>query len=98
MFIAKCLILLITDQTYKLLAFKIDPKVLSDVSSKMDFTREVNQETLAKATSGDTAALLDIIKTVGQNSYRAALEHNTALTDSYLTNQETSIRRALSEG
>lgn len=79
-------------------SFKIDPKVLSDVSSKMDFTRGVNQETLAKATSGDTAALLDIIKTVGQNSYRAALEHNTALTDSYLTNRGEFEKKSLERG
>lgn len=79
-------------------SFKIDPKVLSDVSSKMDFTRGVNQETLAKATSGDTAALLDIIKTVGQNSYRAALEHNTALTDSYLTNRGDFDKKSLERG
>ena len=79
-------------------SFKIDPKVLSDVSSKMDFTRGVNQEILAKATSGDTAALLDIIKTVGQNSYRAALEHNTALTDSYLTNRGDFDKKSLERG
>ena len=65
--------------------FKIDPKVLGDVSSKMDFTRGINQEVLAKATSGDVSALMDIIKTVGQNAYKASLEHSTSLTDTFLT-------------
>lgn len=65
--------------------FKIDPKVLGDVSSKMDFTRGINQEVLTKATSGDVSALMDIIKTVGQNAYKASLEHSTSLTDTFLT-------------
>jgi hypothetical protein len=65
--------------------FKIDPKVLSEVSGKMDFTRGIDAEILQKASSGDTAALLSLIKTVGQNSYRAAIEHSTALTDTFLT-------------
>lgn len=65
--------------------FKLDPKVLGDVSSKMDFTRGINPEVLTKATSGDVSALMDIIKTVGQNAYRASLEHSTSLTDTFLT-------------
>jgi hypothetical protein len=65
--------------------FKLDPKVLGDVSSKMDFTRGINPEVLTKATSGDVSALMDIIKTVGQNAYRTSLEHSTSLTDTFLT-------------
>lgn len=66
-------------------SFKLDPKVLGDVSSKMDFTRGINQEVLSKATNGDVSALMDIIKTVGQNAYKASLEHSTSLTDTFLT-------------
>jgi len=65
-------------------SFSIDPKVLTDVSKKMDFTRGVNPELLSKATSGDVNSLLEIIKTVGQNAYRASIEHTTALTDTHL--------------
>lgn len=78
--------------------FKIDPKVLSDVSSKMDFTRGVNPELLQKAQGGDVSALMEIMKTVGQNSYRAALEHNTALTDTYLTSRGDYDRKSLANG
>lgn len=67
--------------------FKLDPKVLGDVSSKMDFTRGVNPEILSKATNGDVSALMDIIKTVGQNAYKASLEHSTSLTDTFLTHR-----------
>ena len=78
--------------------FKIDPKVLSEVSGKMDFTKGINGEVLQKATSGDINALLDIIKTVGQNSYRAAIEHNTALTDTFLTTRGDFEKKSLERG
>lgn len=78
--------------------FKIDPKVLTDVSSKMDFTRGVDPALLQKAQSGDVSALMDIMKTVGQNSYRAALEHNTALTDTYLTSRGEFDKKSLENG
>jgi len=64
--------------------FKIDGKVLNDVSTKMDFTKGIDEAVLAKATSGDVSALMSIIKQVGQNSYKAALEHSTSLTDTFL--------------
>ena len=78
--------------------FKIDPKVLSEVSGKMDFTKGINGEVLQKATSGDVNALLDIIKTVGQNSYRAAIEHNTALTDTFLNTRGEFEKKSLERG
>ena len=79
-------------------SFKIDSKVLNDVSSKMDFTRGINQEVLNKATSGDASALMDIIKTVGQNAYKASLEHNTALTDTYLSQRGEFDKKSLEKG
>lgn len=79
-------------------SFSIDPKVLGEVSSRMDFTRGVNPETLQKATSGDVNALMDIIKKVGQNVYRASLEHSTALTDSHLKTRGEFESKQLSAG
>ena len=78
--------------------FSLDPKVVGDVSRKMDFTRGVNPEILQKATSGDVNALLDIIKTVGQNSYRAALEHNTALTDTFINQRSDYESKKIDSG
>ena len=78
--------------------FKIDPKTLNEVSGKMDFTRGVDPAVLQKATSGDVNALLDIIKTVGQNSYKAALEHNTALTDTFITQRGEFEKQSLERG
>jgi hypothetical protein len=78
--------------------FKLDPKVLNDVSRKMDFTRGIEQETLTKATSGDVNALMDIIRTVGQNSYKAAIEHSTNLTDTYINQRGDYESKKLERG
>lgn len=78
--------------------FEIDGKVLRDVSSKMDFTRGINPEVVQKATGGDVSALMEIIKTVGQNAYRASLEHSTALTDSFISQRGDFERKNLEQG
>ena len=78
--------------------FKIDPKVLSNVSSKMDFTKGIAPELVSKATTGDVSALMEIIKTVGQNSYRASIEHTTALTDSFMTQRGEYEGQVLAKG
>lgn len=78
--------------------FKIDPKVLTDVSSKMDFTKGISNEVLQKATTGDVNALMDIIKTVGQNSYKAAIDHGTSLTDTFITQRGEYETKRVNEG
>lgn len=69
--------------------FKLDPEVLGKVSSSMDFTKGVQQETVQKALAGDVTSLMEVIKSVGQNAYRASIEHNTALTGAYLDQRST---------
>lgn len=69
--------------------FKIDPEVLGKVSSTMDFTKGVQQEVVQKALTGDVNSLMEVIKTVGQNAYRASIEHNSALTGAYLDQRST---------
>lgn len=65
-------------------SFKIDPKVLGEVSASMDFTRGVQPELMEKALAGDTTALLGVIQAVGRSAYQASLEHGTALTETHL--------------
>jgi hypothetical protein len=65
-------------------SFSLDPKVIGDVASKMDFTKGLNPEVMAKATSGDAAAMMELIQQVGRNAYSASLEHTTRLTDTHL--------------
>lgn len=65
-------------------SFSLDPKIIAEVSSKMNFTQGVSPELLQKASGGDASAMIELIQEVGKNSYRAALEHTTKLTDTHL--------------
>lgn len=65
-------------------SFTLDPKLLSEVSGQLNFTQGISPELLTKATSGDTAALLEVINQVGQQSYKTALHHSTTLTDKFV--------------
>jgi len=65
-------------------ALNLDSKVLDEVSGSLDFTAGVPQEIMQKALSGDSKAILDIMKQVSQRAYREALHHSTSLTDKYL--------------
>lgn len=79
-------------------SFSLDPKVIADVSSKMNFTQGVNPELVQKATSGDAGAMIELIQEVGRNSYRAALEHSTKLTDTHLTQRSDFESKRLAKG
>ncbi len=78
--------------------FKLDSTVINDVSGKMDFTKGVDPEVLSKATNGDVSAMMQVIKTVGQNSYKAAIEHGTALTDTFITQRGEYEKSQISNG
>lgn len=64
--------------------FSIDPKIIGEVAGKLDFTKGLSPEVMAKANSGDAAAMVELINTVGRNAYSASLEHTTKLTDTHL--------------
>lgn len=65
-------------------SFKLDPKVLGEVSKGMDFTKGLDPTLMEKALAGDAKSLLEVIQNVGRNSYSASLEHATALTETHL--------------
>ena len=83
--------------------FKLDPKVLADVSGKMDFTQGIDQALIESALKGDAGALLKAMQQVGQNVYRDSLSHTAALTNTHLsarssfdkTSTGDSVREAL---
>lgn len=78
--------------------FSLDPAVLSDVSSKMDFTQGINPELIQKASSGDASAMMQLIQETGRNAYRASLEHSTKLTETHLGQRSEYESRKLQEG
>ena len=63
---------------------KIDGKVLDEVSGKMDFMQGIPQDLMQKATSGDVNSLIQLMGMVSKNTYRASIEHGSALTDSFV--------------
>lgn len=65
--------------------FALDPKILGEAASSMNFTQGIPQELMAKATSGDANALIEMMNLVARNSYQSALSHGTSLTDKFVT-------------
>lgn len=74
-------------------SFSLDGKVLDEVGSKLNFTQGINPELLQKATQGDAQAMVALMNNVAQNAYKAALQHNTALTDTHLNTRAEHDRK-----
>lgn len=78
--------------------FKLDQKVIGEVSKSMDFTRGLDQTLLENALKGDTKSLLSVIQEVGRNAYSASLEHTTALTDTHLNQRSEFEKKRIEAG
>lgn len=79
-------------------SFSLDPKVVADVASKMDFTKGINPELKSKAESGDVAAMMAFMQEGMRNAYRASLEHATKLTDTHLGQRSEFESKRVKEG
>lgn len=73
---------------------RIDGKILDEVSSKMDFMQGIPQELMQKATNGDVQSLIQMMGMVAQRSYRASVEHGSALTDSFVGQRDAFNQQA----
>lgn len=73
-----------TANTEEAPSFQLDPNVLSEVSSKLNFTQDISPELMQQATNGDANALIQIINAASQNAYKAALSHTSTLTDKFI--------------
>lgn len=67
---------------------RLEGNVLDEVSGKMDFMRDAPQELVQKATSGDVQSLMQLMGWVSQRTYRASIEHSSALTDSFVSQRD----------
>lgn len=65
--------------------FSLDPKVLGEAANSLNFTQGIPQELMAKATTGDAAAMIEMMNLVARNSYQSAMAHGTALTDRFVS-------------
>lgn len=79
-------------------SFNLDPKVIDDVASKMDFTKGLDPAVVQKALTGDPAAFMQAIQSVAQNSYKAAIQHNTSLTDSFINQRSEYEKSQINSG
>lgn len=76
-------------------SFTLDPKQLDTIVAAQDFTKGVPAEVLAKAQTGDSAALVEMIRITSQNAYRTAMEHNSKLTEGFVTARESHNAKGL---
>ena len=76
-------------------AFKLDDKVLNEVSGKLQFASGVNPELMQRAQGGDVNALIEMMNAVAQNAYKAAISHGTALTDTHLNSRAEYEKKTL---
>lgn len=79
-------------------SFKLDDKVLTDVSSKMDFTKNIDPALMAKAMAGDASAFLQVMQASNQAAYRASLEHSSALTDTFMSQRSAYEQDKINSG
>lgn len=78
--------------------FKIDPKVVDEVSSKMNFTGSLDPATVQKAMQGDAQAFMQAIQSASQAAYKAAIQHNTSLTDTFITQRSEYEKKQIDKG
>jgi len=86
-------------------AFKLDPKVLGDVSASMDFTKGIDPALAEAAMKGDPASIMKMMQEVSRNAYRVSLEHASTLTDTHLNqrgafdqrNMQDTVRTSLTD-
>lgn len=64
--------------------FALDPKIVDQAASGMDFIAQLPPEIQEKIRSGDPSALMEAINHVGRNSYKAAITHMSSLTDRFV--------------
>lgn len=78
--------------------FSLDSAVVKTTANKLDFTKGINPELVQKAQSGDAAAMMQMMQEVSRNSYQAALEHTTKLTDAHLGQRTDFDNQRLQKG
>ena len=69
-------------------SFTLDPKQLDSIVEAQDFTRGIPPEVLEKVKAGDSTAIMEMIQITTRNAYRTAMEHNSKLTEGFVTARE----------
>lgn len=78
--------------------FNLDPKVVDEVAGKMNFTQNLNPEIVQKAMQGDARAFMQAIQSASQAAYKAAIQHNTSLTDTFINQRSEYEKKQIDNG
>lgn len=70
-------------------SFKLDATQLNTVAKTQNFMNGIDPALVERANNGDSKAIIEMMGEVSRNSYRAALEHGSTLTDSFVSARET---------
>lgn len=79
-------------------SFKLDSKVVDEVASKMNFTQGLDPQVVQKAMQGDPEAFMATLQAATQNAYKAAIQHNTSLTDTFINQRSEYEQKRLQTG
>lgn len=64
---------------------KVDPAQLQTAARKMNFAQGVNQESVQKALGGDVGAFMEVLNSVAQNGFAAAMQANAGVVETAFT-------------
>lgn len=78
--------------------FKLDSKVVDEVAGKMNFTQNLDPAVVQKAMQGDAQAFMQAIQSASQAAYKAAIQHNTSLTDTFITQRSEYEKKQIDKG
>jgi len=65
-------------------SFNLDPKLVGEVSSKINFAEGIDQNMVQQALGGDIQAFMQVLNSVGRNAYSQSLQHGSTLTDKFV--------------
>lgn len=64
--------------------FQLDPTMLNDISGSMKFLDGMNPQILQAVQQGDANGIIQMVEYVARNVYKTGLQHNSALTDTFV--------------
>lgn len=77
--------------------FALESEALAKAASNLNFADGVDQVIMQKAQEGDSAAMLQVMNAMMQNTYQTSLQHTAALTDKFVQARSTYDADALPE-
>ena len=85
--------------------FSLPAEMLDKAASSLNFTQGIPQEIQDKLASGDPSAMMQALNYVGQQAYKASLQHSSVLTDTFVdarsqferTQTAPAVRKQLTE-